>query len=75
MLTPTGRVYAEVTVSALAKDHYYVITGGGSEFHDLRLVLYSLIINKLGALLKCDSFWLQVRKKVCLFSSNIMNTF
>lgn len=38
MLTPTGRVYAEVTVSALAKDHYYVITGGGSEFHDLRLV-------------------------------------
>ena len=36
MLTPAGRVYAEVTVSALAKDHYYVITGGGSEFHDLR---------------------------------------
>ena len=38
MLTPKGLVYAEVTVSALAKDHYYVVTGGGSEFHDLRLV-------------------------------------
>lgn len=38
MLSPEGKVYAEVTVSALAADHYLVITGGGSEYHDLRWV-------------------------------------
>jgi len=38
MLSPKGKVYAEVTVSALDTNHYYVITGGGSEFHDLRFV-------------------------------------
>jgi len=36
MLSPEGKVYAEVTVSALSADHYLVITGGGSEYHDLR---------------------------------------
>ena len=38
MLTPKGKVYAEVTVSKLGPDHYFVITGGGSEYHDLRYV-------------------------------------
>lgn len=36
MLTPRGRVYAEVTVTRLAPDRYFVITGSGSELHDLR---------------------------------------
>eukprot|EP01083_Nonionella_stella_P077619 212038_1 len=36
MLTPTGKVLAELTLTRLAKDHFYVITGGGVERHDLR---------------------------------------
>ncbi|EDO40332.1 predicted protein [Nematostella vectensis] len=36
LLTPRGRVYAEMTVSALGEDHYLLLTGSGSEFHDLR---------------------------------------
>ncbi|XP_077555490.1 dimethylglycine dehydrogenase, mitochondrial-like [Haemaphysalis longicornis] len=36
MLTPRGRVYAEVTVTRLAEDRYFIITGSGSELHDLR---------------------------------------
>uniref|UniRef100_T2M409 Dimethylglycine dehydrogenase,mitochondrial n=1 Tax=Hydra vulgaris TaxID=6087 RepID=T2M409_HYDVU len=39
MLSSTGKVYAEVTVSALAPNHYLVITGGGSEYHDLRWLI------------------------------------
>ncbi|XP_057306789.1 dimethylglycine dehydrogenase, mitochondrial-like [Hydractinia symbiolongicarpus] len=39
MLSPSGKVYAEVTVSTLAADHFLVITGGGSEYHDLRWML------------------------------------
>ncbi|XP_066273140.1 dimethylglycine dehydrogenase, mitochondrial-like [Branchiostoma lanceolatum] len=36
MLTPRGRVYAELTISRLGEDHFFAITGSGSEFHDLR---------------------------------------
>lgn len=36
MLTPSGKVYAELTVTCLAPDHYFLITGSGSEIHDLR---------------------------------------
>ncbi|XP_038068616.1 dimethylglycine dehydrogenase, mitochondrial-like [Patiria miniata] len=36
MLSPKGRVYAEVTVSRLADDKFLIITGSGVEFHDLR---------------------------------------
>lgn len=36
MLTPKGKVYAEVTVTRLTEDKYFVITGSGSELHDLR---------------------------------------
>ena len=38
MLSPRGRVYAELTVSTLAPDHYFLLTGSSSEFHDLRSV-------------------------------------
>ena len=38
MLTPTGRVYAELTVTCVDRDHYFCITGSGSELHDLRSV-------------------------------------
>lgn len=36
MLTPRGRVYAEVTVTRLEENRYFVITGSGSELHDFR---------------------------------------
>lgn len=36
MLTPKGRVYAEITLSRIAEDHFFCITGSGSELHDLR---------------------------------------
>ncbi|KAL5260238.1 hypothetical protein ACHWQZ_G010380 [Mnemiopsis leidyi] len=36
MLTPNGKVYAELTISRLDKDKYYLVTGSGSELHDLR---------------------------------------
>ncbi|XP_013400474.1 dimethylglycine dehydrogenase, mitochondrial isoform X1 [Lingula anatina] len=36
MLTHTGRVYAELTVTTLAPNHFFCITGSGSELHDLR---------------------------------------
>ncbi|XP_062340264.1 dimethylglycine dehydrogenase, mitochondrial [Osmerus eperlanus] len=38
MLTPTGRVYAEVTITQLAPGEYFLITGSGSELHDLRWI-------------------------------------
>ena len=39
MLTPNGRVYAELTISRLGKDRYYLVTGSGSELHDFRYLL------------------------------------
>ncbi|EQC30845.1 dimethylglycine dehydrogenase [Saprolegnia diclina VS20] len=36
MLTPKAKVMAELTISAIADDHFYVVTGSGSELHDLR---------------------------------------
>ncbi|XP_065060512.1 dimethylglycine dehydrogenase, mitochondrial-like [Rhopilema esculentum] len=39
MLTPKGKVYAEITVSTLGPNHYFIITGSGSEYHDLRWLL------------------------------------
>lgn len=38
MLTPSGRVYAEVTITQLAPGEFLLITGSGSEFHDLRWI-------------------------------------
>uniref|UniRef100_UPI00358E3FF8 dimethylglycine dehydrogenase, mitochondrial n=1 Tax=Myxine glutinosa TaxID=7769 RepID=UPI00358E3FF8 len=37
MLTPRGRVYAELTISHL-DDSFFLITGSASEFHDLRWI-------------------------------------
>lgn len=36
MLSPRGRVYAELTVSTVSPEHYFLLTGSSSEFHDLR---------------------------------------
>lgn len=36
MITPRGMVYAELTVTRVAPDTFYVITGSGVELHDLR---------------------------------------
>ncbi|XP_004586372.2 dimethylglycine dehydrogenase, mitochondrial isoform X2 [Ochotona princeps] len=36
MLTPRGRVYAELTVSHQAPGEFLLVTGSGSELHDLR---------------------------------------
>lgn len=36
MLTPSGNVYAELTLTTLALGHYFCITGSGSELHDIR---------------------------------------
>ncbi|XP_063678864.1 dimethylglycine dehydrogenase, mitochondrial-like isoform X1 [Bolinopsis microptera] len=36
MLTPNGKVYAELTISRLGKERYYLVTSAGSELHDLR---------------------------------------
>ncbi|XP_050960873.1 dimethylglycine dehydrogenase, mitochondrial [Labeo rohita] len=38
MLTPRGRVYAEVTVTQTAPGEFLLITGSGSELHDLRWI-------------------------------------
>uniref|UniRef100_A0A7N8XVI2 Dimethylglycine dehydrogenase, mitochondrial n=1 Tax=Mastacembelus armatus TaxID=205130 RepID=A0A7N8XVI2_9TELE len=38
MLTPTGRVYAEVTITQVAPGEFLLITGSGSELHDLRWI-------------------------------------
>ncbi|GLG96783.1 uncharacterized protein GBIM_03690 [Gryllus bimaculatus] len=35
-LTPSGKVYAELTVTSLGSDEYFLVTGSGSELHDLR---------------------------------------
>uniref|UniRef100_A0A8C5PI84 Dimethylglycine dehydrogenase, mitochondrial n=1 Tax=Leptobrachium leishanense TaxID=445787 RepID=A0A8C5PI84_9ANUR len=36
MLTPKGRVYAELTVSHVLPGEFLLVTGSGSELHDLR---------------------------------------
>lgn len=36
MLTPTGKVYAEVTITQLSPGEFLLVTGSGSELHDLR---------------------------------------
>jgi len=36
MLTNTGKVYAELTVTCLSPEKFLLLTGGGSELHDLR---------------------------------------
>lgn len=36
MITPKGKVYGEITVSSLSRDHIFCVTGSGSELHDLR---------------------------------------
>jgi len=36
MLTPSARVYAELTITCLEEGRFLVVTGGGSELHDLR---------------------------------------
>ncbi|XP_034048900.1 dimethylglycine dehydrogenase, mitochondrial [Thalassophryne amazonica] len=38
MLTPAGKVYAEVTITQLAPGEFLLITGSGSELHDLRWI-------------------------------------
>uniref|UniRef100_A0A803T8B0 Dimethylglycine dehydrogenase, mitochondrial n=1 Tax=Anolis carolinensis TaxID=28377 RepID=A0A803T8B0_ANOCA len=38
MLTPKGRVYAELTVSHLRPGEFMLVTGSGSELHDLRWI-------------------------------------
>ncbi|XP_059214556.1 dimethylglycine dehydrogenase, mitochondrial [Centropristis striata] len=38
MLTPSGRVFAEVTITQLAAGEFLLITGSGSEGHDLRWI-------------------------------------
>ncbi|XP_020511955.1 dimethylglycine dehydrogenase, mitochondrial [Labrus bergylta] len=38
MLTPTGRVFAEVTITQMAPGEFMLITGSGSERHDLRWI-------------------------------------
>lgn len=40
MLTPKGKVYAELTVSQLYPGEFMLITGSGSELHDLRWVYF-----------------------------------
>jgi dimethylglycine dehydrogenase len=36
MLTPSGKVYAELTVTHVDDDKFLVVTGSGSEGHDLQ---------------------------------------
>lgn len=38
MLTPSGNVYSELTVTTLANDRYFLVTGSGSELHDERWI-------------------------------------
>ncbi|XP_078684529.1 dimethylglycine dehydrogenase, mitochondrial-like isoform X2 [Branchiostoma floridae x Branchiostoma belcheri] len=38
MLTPSGGVYAEMTVTRLGEDQFFLVTGSGSELHDLRWI-------------------------------------
>ncbi|CAN9504354.1 unnamed protein product [Ophioblennius macclurei] len=38
MLTPNGRVFAEVTITQLTPGEFLLITGSGSELHDIRWI-------------------------------------
>jgi len=38
MLTPRGKVYAELTITAKQDGSFLAVTGGGSELHDLRYI-------------------------------------
>ncbi|XP_043562825.1 dimethylglycine dehydrogenase, mitochondrial isoform X1 [Chiloscyllium plagiosum] len=38
MLTQRGRVYAEVTISHLSEEEFLLVTGSGSELHDIRYI-------------------------------------
>nr|XP_032630393.1 dimethylglycine dehydrogenase, mitochondrial isoform X1 [Chelonoidis abingdonii]XP_032630394.1 dimethylglycine dehydrogenase, mitochondrial isoform X2 [Chelonoidis abingdonii] len=38
MLTPRGQVYAELTISHLSPGEFLLVTGSGSELHDLRWI-------------------------------------
>ena len=46
MLSPRGRVYAELTVSTITPEHYFLLTGSSSEFHDLRSVQFLVVVRK-----------------------------
>lgn len=35
-LTERGKVYAELTATALAEDRFFIVTGASTELHDLR---------------------------------------
>ena len=64
MLTPNGRVYAELTISRLEKDRYYLVTGSGSELHDFR---YLLVYFQ-------DNFTAKTLNKFIRFSLTVMST-
>ena len=36
MITPKGKVYAELTVTQLEPNHFLCVTGSAVELHDLR---------------------------------------
>lgn len=38
MLTPSGRVFAEVTITQISPGEFLLVTGSGSELHDLRWI-------------------------------------
>jgi len=40
MLTPKGKLYAELTITRTGEDSFYVVTGSGMERHDLRWLLH-----------------------------------
>ena len=64
MLTPNGRVYAELTISRLGKDRYYLVTGSGSELHDFRYLLGYFR----------DNFTSKTLNKFIRFSPTVMST-
>ena len=64
MLTPNGRVYAELTISRLGKDRYYLVTGSGSELHDFRYLLGYFK----------DNFTAKTLNKFIRFSLTVMST-
>lgn len=76
MLTPMGRVYAEVTITQVAPGEFLLITGSGSELHDLRLVSHKQFLlfffNPTSIPLhlinwhfdpKCSSMWGRIQQK------------
>nr|XP_006819782.1 PREDICTED: dimethylglycine dehydrogenase, mitochondrial-like [Saccoglossus kowalevskii] len=38
LISPKGKVYAEMTITRLAENHFFCITGSGSELHDIRWI-------------------------------------